>query len=287
MLEKHGLSHDDLVRTLRVLAITHAVLNHDDAARDAFVQLLTVSPDEAIDANLGPKVTGPFYEARGYWRAQPARPGIDATASLPVKPPSRVTVTMRDPTHVVVQVNVGYRWGHDGDFTASTVAVKGGEVTSVSLPPAPAGQVALDFYAQAIDEHEDVIFENGSPTSPKSADIEVTTIAMPAPAPAEAKHDGGSFFSSAPFWIGVGVVIVGGAGRDVPRGPSKRSGPGDQRDPHAATVLRLRHTLPVAKRFNASALQHLLAQCVLRSVQVVAGTGAVSEISTRSIGTRS
>ena len=72
-----GLTHDQLVRTYRVLAVTYAVLEKEEDARDAFVLLLTYDPDYKLDPNLGPRVLTPFQEAKGYWRAQPMKPGID------------------------------------------------------------------------------------------------------------------------------------------------------------------------------------------------------------------
>src|SRR5690242_4384379 len=43
--KQRGLTHEQLVRTYRVLALTHAVLDHEAAARDAFQHLLVIDPD--------------------------------------------------------------------------------------------------------------------------------------------------------------------------------------------------------------------------------------------------
>ena len=70
----------------------------------------------------------------------------------------------------------------------------------------------LDSYVQARDDHDDVIFEAGSPASPRS-----TTVEAPPPIVAQStvtrdeQHEGGGFLGSTPFWITVGAVVAGGA----------------------------------------------------------------------------
>jgi hypothetical protein len=213
VLDKHGLTHDELVRTLRVLAITHAVLDRGELARDAFVQLLTYAPDETVDTNLGPKVTGPFYEARGFWRSQSGRPGIELSTTVTAGAPGQLKVTLRDALHVTKKITAGYRWGSEGPFTEVNVDLPATSApVSVSVPAPPPNVARLDSYVQARDDHDDIIFESGSPAAPKS-----TTVEAPPPMLAQTtvthdrEHKGGSFIGSAPFWITVGVVVAGGA----------------------------------------------------------------------------
>ena len=213
VLDKHGLTHDELVRTLRVLAITHAVLDRGELARDAFVQLLTYAPDETVDTNLGPKVTGPFYEARGFWRSQTGRPGIELSATVTAGASGQLKVNLRDPLHVTKKITAGYRWGSEGGFTEANVDLPATPAT-VAVPAAPPAVARLDYYVQARDDHDDVIFESGSAASPKSTTVEAPPPITQLPATA---HDeshgksGGGFVGSAPFWITVGAVVAGGA----------------------------------------------------------------------------
>ena len=53
VVKKSGLTHDQLVRAYRVLAVTYAVLDKEEQARDAFLQLLTYDADYQADPNLG------------------------------------------------------------------------------------------------------------------------------------------------------------------------------------------------------------------------------------------
>lgn len=199
-LKQRGLTHDQLVRATRVLALTHAVLDHEDAAREAFVQLLAYDADYQVDQNLGPKVSTPFLEARGFWRAQPQKPGVVTTPLLRTNESGTLKITTRDPTHLVKKLNVGYRWSSSGDFVVSAASV--GEGTSIEIPAPPSGKTRLDYFVQAMDERDDVVFENGSPQVPKSAFAEGGAVAGTPKS---------SVFGSPVFWIAAGVVVAGGA----------------------------------------------------------------------------
>ncbi|MGH7282313.1 MAG: hypothetical protein ACRELY_12360 [Polyangiaceae bacterium] len=206
VVKQHGLTHAELVRAYRIIGVTHAILDHDDAARDAFVMLLTYEPDYQADQNLGPKVTTPFYEARGFWRGQPVKPGIDATATVHAKAAGSLKVTVRDPSHIVKRAEVGYRWGATGSF--KTKAVTTGDPNNVDVAEAPMGTTRFDYYVQAFDDKDNAVLESGNPTTPK-------TVTVPAePVSGGGNGNGGekksTIFSSPGFWaVVVGVVAVG------------------------------------------------------------------------------
>ena len=185
--KQRGLTHDQLVRIYKVLATTHAFLDHEDPAREAFILLMTYEPEYQVDPNQGPKVTTPFFEARGFWRAQPGKPGIEVTAALRAQEPGVLRVTTRDPTHIVKKVSVGYRFTTSGDFVTSVVTV--GSSVQVDLPTPPPGKSRVDYYVQALDDRDDVVFESGNPQAPKSALVD-TQAAVTTP-PAGGAKDGG------------------------------------------------------------------------------------------------
>ena len=209
VVKQHGLTHAELVRAYRIIGVTHAILDHDDAARDAFVMLLTYEPDYQADQNLGPKVTTPFYEARGFWRGQPVKPGIDATATVHAKAAGSLKVTLRDPSHIVKRAEVGYRWGGTGAF--KTKPITAGEQANIDIAEAPTGTTRFDYYVQAFDDKDNAVLESGNATTPKTVTV-----------PAEPVTGGGgggannggekksTIFSSPGFWaVVVGVVAVG------------------------------------------------------------------------------
>lgn len=213
VLKKSNLTHDQLVRATKVLAITYAILDKEDEAKDAFLTLLVFDPDFSVDANLGPKVSGPFMEARGHYRSLPSKPGIEVIPSVR-SDGGQLRVVTRDPTKLARKVNVGYRWTSSGDYTVTTISVGEG---AVEVAAAPQGRSRLDFYAQALDDHENAVFEAGSPAVPKSAFAEPTQKTYggvggkTTTGPNGEEKKSGGVLSSPFFWIVTAAVVAGGA----------------------------------------------------------------------------
>jgi hypothetical protein len=214
-IRQRGLPHDTLVRATRILAITHAVLDHEEEARNAFVALLFYEPEYEIDPKLGPKVTTPFFEARGLWRAQPQRPGLEAVPVLHAGEAGTLRVTTRDPTQMVAKVIVGFRWGASGELQTSTTSP--GDSVPVELPEPPQGKTRLDYYVQAIDDRDRVLMEIGTPQAPKTALVDTTGTAgggalTKGGAKEGAKEgEGSSIFASPVFWGAAAAVVVAGS----------------------------------------------------------------------------
>lgn len=213
VVKQHGLSHAEIVRAYRIIGVTHAILDHDDAARDAFVMLLTYEPDYQADQNLGPKVTTPFYEARGFWRGQPVKPGIDATATVHAKAAGSLKVTLRDPSHIVKRAEVGYRWGATGPF--KTRPITAGDQVNVDLAEAPSGTTRFDYYVQAFDDKDNAVLESGNAQTPKTVTVPPEPVAGGGSGPGGGEKKGSSITSSAGFWAVVAGVVVVGAGVTV------------------------------------------------------------------------
>jgi hypothetical protein len=206
-----GLSHDQLVRTYRILARTHAILDHENAARDAFILLMTYDPEEKGDPNQPPKVQSAFMEARGFWRGQSVKPGIEVAANVSAHTAGTLRVTTHDPTHVVKKVQVGHRWGSSGNFRTATPPV--GDAQVVDVPAPPANVLRLEFYAQALDDKDNVVFESGNPGAPKSQTAEQQPSGPGGPGgplgPGGEKSS--SVFSSPVFWVVlIGALAAGG-----------------------------------------------------------------------------
>jgi len=206
LLKRRGLSHDELVRTYRVLAVTYAVLDKETEAKETFVKLLAVDPTYEADPNLGPRVSEPFLEARGFFRAQGQKPG------LTVEPQVRtdggaIRVIAKGPPRFVRRIVVSYRWGTSGAMNTSTIPSSEGAVDVIK---APAGATRLDYYVLAQDENENAVMVRGS----KEAPISVFSEAAPrsgGPADTDKPKEGRSVFASPWFWIVSGVVVAGGA----------------------------------------------------------------------------
>ncbi len=206
-VKKASLTHDQLVRAYRVLAVTYAVLDKEEQARDAFLQLLTYDPDYQADPNLGPKVNTPFMEARGSFRSLPSKPGIEVAATISTGG-GNLRVTTHDPTRIVKKVVVGYRWTSSGEYTITQLNPNE-VVAAVEVAAAPAGRTRLDFYVQALDERDNAVLEAGNANVPKSAFAEAGGGGGGGGGKAT-KSEGGSVFSSPIFWIITGAAVVGG-----------------------------------------------------------------------------
>jgi hypothetical protein len=221
VLQQRGLTHDQLVRGNRILALTSAILDRAEDAREAFVRLLTYSPDFQADPNLGPKVTTPFLEARGFWRAQSSKPGLEVLVTARATETATLRVTTRDPTHIVEALILGYRWGATSAYTSKPAAVGDGVLVETTV--APQGALRLDYYVQAFDRRDNVVFETGNPNAPKSATLEAPPPPPPPPAPPPSR----SIFASPVFWgVVVGVLAAGGVGAYFivrPRDPTSAS----------------------------------------------------------------
>jgi hypothetical protein len=226
IVQRTGLTHDQLVRAYRVLARTYAVLDREDDARAAFVRLLTFAPNEKEDRNLPPRVTMRLMEARGVLSGYSARPGIEVTASVAAGAGGTLRVTTRDPTHVVRRVLAAWRWGSSGPFRRAEIAV--GEEVAVPISPPPVGAARFDYWAQALDELDDVDFESGNAEAPR------TTLLLPPVAPSARpdRESDRSIVASPVFWI-VGGVVVAAASASVyflTRKPRSESEPATSAD---------------------------------------------------------
>ncbi len=206
---RRGLTHDQLVRAYRLLARTYAILDQEAAARQAFVALLTYAPEEKEDRNLPPKVTERQMEARGILRGYSAQPGVEATAAVSAGEPGILRVTTNDPTNIIKKVLVGYRWGSMGAYVTGFVGV--GVGVQLPVQPGPAGQNRLEFYAQALDERDNVAFEAGNPAAPRAAQAEILAPRQAPPTRSETPSSSSSSILSSPvFWVVTSVVLIGG-----------------------------------------------------------------------------
>ena len=209
VIKQRGLGHDTLVRAYRLLARTHAVLDHDKEARDAFAMLLTYAPDEKDDKNLPPKVTDRQLEARGMLSGYGGKPGLEVLPDLRgrAREASLLRVTTRDPTHIVRRVVVGYRWGASGSFT--TAAIASGELVAVDVSAPPSGTSRLDYYAQALDDRDDAVFEIGNPLVPKTAMLDASSFGGASSGAGGGGGEHKTIFASPIFWAIAGGIVLG------------------------------------------------------------------------------
>lgn len=205
LLKTGNLSHEQLTRVYRVLALARAGSDLPEKAREAFTVLLAINPDFTLDTSYSPKIKAPFLEARGFWHEQAGKPGLEASPLVREGEGGTIRVTLRDPTHIVDHAVVGYRWGTTAPFKRVDVAV--GDQT-VPIPAAPNGTSRLDYFAQAYDARNDAVFEIGNESVPRTTIVDVTSRPRGEAAPVTEEKRG--LLSKPAFWIITGVIIAGG-----------------------------------------------------------------------------
>jgi hypothetical protein len=208
----HGaLGHAALVRAYRVSAVSHAALEQSGPAKDAFRKLLTIDPEYELDRALSPKVQTPYFEARGDWRAELVHPGLDVTSLLAQNEPGTLRVTTRGFAGLVKEVVVGFRWGLAGQ--PATMHLAPSARMDVPVPAPPLGTSRCEYWVQALDEHDDVLFEVGNPLMPKTAFLPAPQGAAspwgPTRSGSEAPLHQGGLLASPVFWTVAAVVVVG------------------------------------------------------------------------------
>ena len=199
VIDRGHLSHDELVRATRILALSNAARDQADAARDNFVTLLTLDPTYVVDPKLGPSYRQPFNEAKGFWSAQSTTPGIEASAQLRGRGVASLRVITHDPTGIAKTVTVAWRWSVTAAYQ-SRVVREGDSLVDVAAPPPNATRI--EFYAKAEDAAASIVFEAGSAAAPKVAVIPVEKVAA-----AEKR----SIVKSPWFWVIGGALVAGGA----------------------------------------------------------------------------
>ena len=151
-------------------------------------------------------------EARGQFRSLPTKPGLEVVASIRTDG-GQLHVTARDPTKLARTVKVGWRWTSSGDYTVTSLPVGEGNVEVAA--GARAGRTRLDYYAQALDDRDNSVFEAGSAAVPKTAFADLGPKSTGAVAggtgPKGEDKKSGGILSSPIFWVITGAVVVGGA----------------------------------------------------------------------------
>lgn len=207
VLKRRGLNHDELVRTYRILAVTYAVLDKEELAKETFIKLLAVDPGYEVDPNQGPRVSDPFMEARGYFRAQGQKPGLTVEPQVRLDG-GTLRVVAKGPPRFVRRIVVSYRWGSSGAMNDTTIASSEGAIDVIK---APAGANRLDYFVVAQDENENAVMEKGTKDAPLSIFPDAGSKSGSGVSPDKPQKEGRSVFASPWFWIITGVVAAGGA----------------------------------------------------------------------------
>lgn len=141
-----------LAHIYRLLGIAHAALGEPEPAKLAFMRLLALDPDVALEHVLSPRLRTPYMEARGYWDVTSTRLGVEVSREAAS---GGLRLTLHDPLDMIARVRVS-RAGPGRDTVWGAAAEPQLEVPGASLAP-HAGQVLeielLDGYANVLATH--------------------------------------------------------------------------------------------------------------------------------------
>jgi hypothetical protein len=138
-----------LANIYRLLGIAHAALNSPDAAKQAFMKLLAIDPDIALEQVLSPRLRTPYMEARGFWDVSRTRLAIAVaidTAS------GALEIELSDPLRMGRRVRV--MAGADAPHALADLAAAPRVVVRASALAPHAGQ---PLRVELLDRHANVI----------------------------------------------------------------------------------------------------------------------------------
>jgi hypothetical protein len=139
-------------------AIAAAALDQPDEARLAFTHALATNPELKLERNLSPKIRAPYLEARGAMAGAGGKLPLELTAARKGR---ELELGLRDGLHVAASLVFSGRAGATGNFTRRRF----GTALSQRVP-LPTGS-ELQYFAQVLDEHGNVLFELGSENEPR------------------------------------------------------------------------------------------------------------------------
>lgn len=191
----------DLAEIYRLKAFVDAVNAERERCQRAFEILLALDPDYVMPADVPPKISSCFDDAR---RVPKERRELDlrhtAPTEVPPNAPVSLPVRVVDPLRLVDQVQVFFR--REGVKVYTVVSARADENVSVVIPalavPPDEKGYKLEYFIRAVDRWEGTLDEEGS--SKKPLELKV----LPADTSA------GGVIGSWWLWAAIGAAVIGG-----------------------------------------------------------------------------
>jgi hypothetical protein len=228
-----GNTQEDLVEIYTLLGTVHVILGNTEAARKAFEELITLSPNHRLDPDLSPKILDVFRQVKQTFKP-PARVRFRGKPAIGLKPnhPPRMEVTLDDESGAVAQVELWYRSNERAGFKSVKLARAGldrfvGEIPLDETRIPPTG-LRVEYYLNANSDSNRTLTRLGSDRQPLDFTVLPVQTGQP-PGPGAERPEtmaSAAWYQSWWFWSLVGVVAIGaGVGiylgtrpEDVPMG---------------------------------------------------------------------
>jgi hypothetical protein len=138
-----------LANIYRLLGIAHAALSSPGAAKQAFMKLLAIEPDIALEQVLSPRLRTPYMEARGFWDVSRTRLAL----AIAIDPSSgALEIELSDPLRMGRRVRV--MAGAEASHAIADLAAAPRLVVSASALARHPGQ---PLRVELLDAHANVI----------------------------------------------------------------------------------------------------------------------------------
>lgn len=191
----------DLAEVYRLKAFVDAVNAERERCQRAFEILLALDPDYVMPADVPPKISSCFEDARRVPKER-RELALRHTGPTEVPPNAPVSLPVRvvDPLRLVDQVQVYFR--REGVKVYTVVSARADENVSVVIPalavPPDEKGYTLEYFIRAVDRWEGTLDEEGSAKKP----LELRVLPQDTSA--------GDLVSTWWFWTAIGAAVVGG-----------------------------------------------------------------------------
>lgn len=216
-----GNTPGQLAEIYALLGTVHVILDNQQAAVDAFEQLLAIEPDHELDADLSPKIRSLFARVKRAFvpPVSVSFEGRPRVRTTPGRPPW-VEVEVADESKAITGMELWYRRDEDGEFIKQAMGPVADGRWGGSLPVETTGLPAagrrVEYVIVARGEQGATLGVLGSMERPLSftllpgaaAPVATTTSRVQ---PAGDEEQSTQWYASWWFWTAVGVVVAAGA----------------------------------------------------------------------------
>lgn len=208
-----GNTPKQLCQIYELMGTVHVILGNQDAAVDAFNELLNVDPKYRLDSSLSPKILSIYSRVKSEFVPKEAvafegRPSVRTT---PGKKPW-VEVGIVDEGKALTAVEIWCRRNEKDEFKKGAMAPVGKGRYGGSLPlemkVLPATGVRVEYVIVARGEKGTTLGILGSMENPLSFTVLPATAAPPTQGPG-IKDDSTPWYGKWWFWTAMGVVAAG------------------------------------------------------------------------------
>lgn len=199
-----GLSPTELVRAYQLVGVSASALGDASAAREAFVQMVSIDPDAHLDDTVPPRLRAPFLEARGQVSGRSGR--LSAEVQL-ARAYGALRIALTDPFDLVVTVRLHARVEGQVEFTTSE---HDPEPEIMARESGASSADRMEYWLEALDAHGNQVLLVGTEYEPRVVGRIAAVAAGEGTTPVDSGGPG--ILGEPVFWIIVGAVVAVGAG---------------------------------------------------------------------------